>query len=79
MQLSPTVIASFLSFPGSYLEAEVTGKRVNREGGYESEVPCKYCLIGEEKPTDWIKKKIASILWEHTAAINKYLGKRWIN
>lgn len=32
--------------------------------------------MGEEKPTDWIKKKIASILWEHTAAINKYLGKR---
>ena len=31
--------------------------------------------MGEEKPTDWIKK-MASIMWEYTAAINKYLGKR---
>ena len=29
----------FLSLPGSYLEAKVTGKRVNRRGGYGLEVP----------------------------------------
>ena len=66
----------FLSLPGSYLEAKVTGKTVNREGGYKLEVPCKYCLTGQEKAIDWIKKKITSILYEHTTVVNKCLGKK---
>ena len=72
----------FLSLPGSYLEAEITGNGVNRGGRYGLEFPCKYCLTGQEKMTDLIKKKITSILYEHTAAVNKCLEikvNKWIN
>ena len=40
---------------------------------------CKYCLTGQEKTIDWIKKKISSILYEHTTVVNKRLEKNWIN
>ena len=59
----------FLSLPGSYFEAKVTGKRVKRGGGYGLEVPCKYCRTGQER---LLTKKL---LIEHTAVINKCLGK----
>ena len=49
-------INMFLSFPGSFLEAEATGKRVNRGGGYGLEFPCKYCFRGQEKAIGWITK-----------------------
>ena len=42
---------------GSHLEAEVTGVRVNRGGRYGLEVPCNYCLTGQEKATEWVKKE----------------------
>ena len=48
--------------------------RVNKKK-WELEVLCKYCLTGQENAIDWIKKKIASILYEHTAVVNKCLGK----
>ena len=66
-------VTMFLSLSGSYLEAEVTGTRVNRGGGYGLEVPCKYCLTGQEKAIDWIKNKITSIQNEHRVAVNKCL------
>ena len=66
----------FLSLPGSYLEAEVTDKRVNLGRAYGLGVPCKHCLTGQEKAIDWITKEITSILYEHTAAVNKCLGKK---
>ena len=59
----------FLSLPGSYFEAKVTGKRVKRGGGYGLEVLCKYCLTVQERS---LTKKL---LMEHTAFINKCLGK----
>ena len=39
----------FLSLQGSHLEAEVTGGRIIRGRGYGLEVPCNYCLTGQEK------------------------------
>ena len=51
----------FLSLLDSHLEAEVTGGRVNRGGGYSLEVPCNYCLPGQEKAIEWVKNKITAI------------------
>ena len=42
-------ISLFLTLPGSFLETKVTGKRINRGGGYGLEVPCKYRISGQEK------------------------------
>ena len=45
----------FLTLPGSFLETIVTGRRINRGGGYALEVPCKYgisresCTLDKEK------------------------------
>ena len=74
--LSIKYVKVFLSLPGSYLEAEVTDKRVNLGRAYGLGVPCKHCLTGQEKAIDWITKEITSILYEHTAAVNKCLGKK---
>ena len=32
--------------------------------------------MDQKKAIDCIKKKITSILFEHTAVVNKYLGKK---
>lgn len=48
-------------------------KRVNRGGGYGLEVPCNYCLTGQKKAIEWVKKKITVTLKEHTAVIQKCL------
>ena len=72
-------VSTFLGLPGSYLEEEVSGKRLNRGGGYGLEVPYKYCLAGQEKAIDWIKRRMTYILYEHTVVVNKCLVKKWIN
>ena len=70
-------ISLFLKLPGSFLETKVTGKRINRGGGYGLQVPCKYCISGQEKAVDWIKRKATTILQEHSLAVNKCLGKKY--
>ena len=69
-------ISLFLNLPGSFLETKVTGKRINRGGGYGLEVPCKYRISGQEKAVEWIKRKATTFLQEHSLAVNKYLGKK---
>ena len=42
-------ISLCLTLLGSFLETKVTGKRINRRGGYVLEVPCKYRIAGQKK------------------------------
>ena len=62
----------FLSIPSSTLKEEVESERVNRTGGNGSKVPCNYCLTGQKKAIEWVKKKTVTLM-EHTAAIQKFL------
>ena len=70
-------ISLFFTLPGSFLETKVTGKRINREGGYGLEAPCKYGISGQEKAVDWIERKATTFLQEHSLAVNKCLGKEY--
>ena len=70
-------ISLFLSLPGSFVENNVTRKRINRGGGYGLEVPCKYRISGQEKAVDWMKRKATTFLQEHSLAVNKCLGKKY--
>ena len=55
----------------------MTGKRINRGGGYGLEEPCKYRISGQKKAVDWIKRKESMFLQEHSLAVNKWLGKKY--
>ena len=70
-------ISLFLTLPRSFLETKVTGKRINRGGGYGLEVMCKHCISGQEKAADWIKRKATTFLQEHLLAVNECLGKKY--
>ena len=48
----------FLKVPYTSIKAEVTGKRVNRGGGYGLEVPVIYYFTGPGKLVNWIKEKL---------------------
>ena len=37
----------------------VTGKKVNRSGGYGLEIPTMYSVFGLHNAVEWIKKQIA--------------------
>lgn len=52
----------FLSLPGFHLDAEVTGKRINRGRGQLFELVCNYCWAGQEKAIEWIKKKMTVLI-----------------
>ena len=67
----------FISKESSFLETKVTGKRINRGGGYGLEEPCKYRISGQKKAVDWIKRKESMFLQEHSLAVNKWLGKKY--
>ena len=69
-------ISLFLTLPRTFLETVVTGKRINRGGGYGLEVPCKYRISGEEKAVDWIKRKTTTFLPKQSLAVNKCLEKK---
>ena len=70
-------ISLFLTLPGSFSETKVTGKKINRGGGYGLEVPCKYRISAEEKAVDWIKRKATTLLQGHLLAAYKCLGKKY--
>ena len=55
----------------------MTSKRINRGGGYELEVPCKYRISEQEKAVDWIKRKATTFLQENSPAVHKCLGKKY--
>ena len=67
----------FLTLQASFLETKVTGKRINRGGGYGLEVPCKYRISEQEKAVDWIKRKATTFLQENLLAVHKCLGKKY--
>ena len=48
----------FLKVPFTSIKAEVTGKRVNRGGGYGLEMPVIYYFSGPRKLIDWTKEKL---------------------
>ena len=70
-------ISLFLTLAGSFLENKVIEKRINRGREYGLEVPCKYRISRQQKAVDWIKRKVTTLLQEHSLAVNKYLGKKY--
>ena len=54
----------FLSLPNCTISCEVTGKRANRGGGYDLEIPVKYTFLGPNKGIEWIEKRVAEIISE---------------
>ena len=48
----------FLKVPNTRIRARVTGKRLNRGGGYGLEVPVVYDFVGPVKFVDWVKGKL---------------------
>ena len=52
----------FLSLPNCTISCEVTGKRVNRGGGYGLEIPVKYTFLGPNKAIEWIEKRVTEII-----------------
>ena len=74
----PYNLAPFLS---SFLQREVnkgtvriTGKRVNRGGGYGLEIPCLYCLYGAKPFIDKMKEIVRNLL-EETVKHRRYIRK----
>ena len=51
-------IYTFLSLPYCALDIFVTGKRINRGGGYGLEIPANFYFYGPEEAISWFKNKI---------------------
>ena len=47
-----------MKVPNTSIEVQVVGKTLNRGGGYGLEIPLIYCFYGQEKPVNWLIKKI---------------------
>ena len=52
----------FLSLPNCTISCEVTGKRVNRGGGYDLEIPVNYIFLEPNKAIEWIEKRVTEII-----------------
>ena len=48
----------FLSLPYCALDIFVTGKRINRGGGYGLKILANFYLSGPKKAINWLKNKI---------------------
>ena len=55
------VVPLYLSLPHSYLELEVTGKRVNREDGYGLKIPPRFHFYWPEKTKQWLETRLTKI------------------
>ena len=51
----------FLFLPHCAFDIFVTGKRINRGGGYGLEIPANFYFNGPEKAINWLKNKINKI------------------
>ena len=56
-------VTKFLKRPTNSVKVTVTGKRVNRDDGYGSELPCEYLFYGEKFSCECLKKKLAKELF----------------
>ena len=56
--------SQFLSLSNCTISSEVTGKRVNRGGGYGLEIPVKYTFLGPNKAIEWIEKRVTETISE---------------
>ena len=63
-------VSRFLELESSSASCEVTGKRLNRGGGYGLEVPCKYKFQGVPKVVAWIAKCIGKENDKITTAVD---------
>ena len=52
-------VSQFLEISASTVTCMVTGKRVNRGGGYGLEVPCQYSFKGNLLAVKWLCERIA--------------------
>ena len=52
-------LSKFLTLPNCSITVTVTGKKVNRGGGYGLEIPTMYTVFGPYNAVEWIKKQIA--------------------
>ena len=55
------IFKRFLSLPNHHIRCRVTGKRVNRGGGFGLEVPVDYIFFGDKKAIKWLASRISSI------------------
>ena len=55
------ILFMFLSLPHCVLDIFVTGKRINRGGGYGLEIPANFYFYGRKKAINWLKNKINKI------------------
>ena len=52
-------VSQFLEISSSTVTCTVTGRRVNRGGGYGLEVPCQYSFKGNSLVVKWLSERIA--------------------
>ena len=55
------IFNKFLSLRNHHIRCCVTGKRMNRGGGFGLEVPVDYIFYGKEKAIKWLLSRISSI------------------
>ena len=63
----------FLKVPNTGIRARVTGKRLNRGGGYGLEIPVVYEFVGPAKFVEWVKGKLISCKTNLNNKTNKCL------
>ena len=71
----PKIMSIYLKLTSLHMEVELTGKYVNRGGGYGLEIPCKYHDSGPEKAMPWVSKEVNLIIKKHECVINRCLDE----
>ena len=71
----PKIMSIYLKLTSLHIDVEVTGKYVNRGGGYGLEIPCKYHDSGQEKALPWVSKEVNLIIKIHECVINRCLDE----
>ena len=64
----------FSLLPNCTISCEVTGKRVNRGGGYGLEISLKHTFLGPNKAIEWIEKRVTEIISEVVMKTEHYLS-----
>ena len=67
------IVSTLLSLPGSTLNIEMTGKRVNCGAGYGLEIPANFYFYGPENAIVWIRSKITNIEKKLSQNVNRCL------